>query len=231
MSKFTVAAAVLGFIVGVASQWVLYASLLNHVSLGFSEMTIFQLSIVWSEGTVLAVLAGCVLLPYLATRWQKTADSDKAEPSASVERARTRRSTTRAMAMADDNVAERPLTKQKTPAKVKDRPRAIVKIVSGPLAGGEFVLQQGICDKIMIGSAPTRKGHPLTLVDSSVAPNHTCLDLMVKDGVVMVKVTDLKSANGTMFNGKRMASGKTDVAFCGASSIQVGTTVLEILRG
>jgi serine/threonine protein kinase len=168
-----------------------------------------------------------------AAKKKKTADSDKAEPSTSLEHARTRRSsrTTCAMAMADDNVAEPPSTKQKTPAKAKDRPRAIVKIASGPLGGGEFVLEQGICDTIVIGSAPTRKGHPLTLMDSSVAPNHTCLDLQVKDGVVMVKVTDLKSASGTIFNGKRMASGKTDMAFCGASSIQVGTTVLEMLRG
>jgi hypothetical protein len=79
MSKFTVAAAVLGFVVGVASQWVLYAFLLNHVSLESSEMTIFQLSIVWSVGTVLAVLAGCFLLPYLAARWHgKSMGDDKA---------------------------------------------------------------------------------------------------------------------------------------------------------
>lgn len=53
----------------------------------------------------------------------------------------------------------------------------------------------------------------------------------MNDGVVMVKVTDLKSEGGTIFNGKRMTSGKNEMAFCGSASIQIGDAVMQILRG
>jgi serine/threonine protein kinase len=108
--------------------------------------------------------------------------------------------------------------------------RAIVRIESGPHAG-DTLLQTGVCDRLIVGSAPTRKGTHLKLsCANGVSANHVQLDFVDNNGVPMVKVTDLKSENRTLFNGKLMISSKTETAFCDATDIRVGDTLLKIVR-
>lgn len=101
----------------------------------------------------------------------KLSESEKSDADVEPSQNHCNSRITRAMTVADANVTDpslsakkKSITEEKSPAEKKTRPyRAIVKITAGSLVGKDYVLEQGVCDSIVIGSAPTRKGKILVL--------------------------------------------------------------------
>ena len=96
----------------------------------------------------------------------------------------------------------------------KNALRATLMVTSGPHHGDNFVLEEGLMETLVIGSAPTVKGERLVL--SGLAPNQVRLDFKYKGNIAMVKATDLAKSNRhqTLFNnGKPIASGKSEMMF------------------
>jgi serine/threonine protein kinase len=120
------------------------------------------------------------------------------------------------------------------PSKPATRLAALIKVTDGKHAGEQHWLASGACERLVVGSAPTGAGSHMTIAgDSRIAPNHMTLDLIVFEGPdksVGVKVTDLKSTDGVLFNGKRIASGKSEMAFCDSASLGIGSHIIKVCR-
>jgi len=135
----------------------------------------------------------------------------KAAPSAKAAAPSSRRARA-AMKATDDNVEKEKKTSKKTLLS------ATFNITTGPHANQEIVLEEGVCESLTIGSAPTGKGEHLVL--QGLAANHVRLNLHIKGKTVMVKVTDLaKSNQQTLFNNN--PAGKSEMAFRG-DVVQLG---------
>jgi serine/threonine protein kinase len=106
--------------------------------------------------------------------------------------------------------------------------QAVVKVTRGPLAGEEYVLAEG-SERLVIGSAPTKKGARVIVPGPK---NIATLELTIlgkgKESTVAVKVTDLKSDEPVVVNGKRIPSGKDDMAFCNAADLAVAGNIFTI---
>jgi hypothetical protein len=120
------------------------------------------------------------------------------------------------------------------PSKPSTRLAALIKVTDGKHAGEQHWLANGGSERLVVGSAPTGTGSHMTITgDARIAPNHMTLELNVFEGQgksVGVKVTDLKSADGILLNGKRIASGKNEMAFCDSASIKIGSHILNVCR-
>jgi hypothetical protein len=120
------------------------------------------------------------------------------------------------------------------PSKPATRLAALIKVTDGKHAGEQHWLASDASKRLVVGSAPTGAGDHWTITgDSRIAANHMTLELNVFEGQgksIGVKVTDLKSADGILFNGKRIASGKNEMAFCGAATIDIGSHTFKVCR-
>lgn len=132
---------------------------------------------------------------------------------------------------------ERTTTTTKTTA--KPTPFLIIECSSGPHRGESCILESSM----VIGSHPKQKQKvsasssddavfPLSK-DSHISANHAKLILSfsggTKKGVLMVKVTDLKSSSGTFLNGKELPKGGSRQAFVN-DCIKVGHSELRIKK-
>jgi hypothetical protein len=178
-------------------------------------------------GTVVEVLT------LNANDMEVVAEQASTKPAAST---RSRR-TTRAMAatQVDDAPAKKPAPRSST-KKSSVKPSKKVRSVVIRLRGkaDEWTLEEGVCETLIVGSSKPSgksrgKGHFLELAVAGVEPNHARLDLNINNGVVMVKVTDLKSGAQTFHDKKLIAKGMNSMAFAG-DDIQIGDAVLEIRK-
>ena len=107
-----------------------------------------------------------------------------------------------------------------------------LECIQGPHQG-EIV---ELSDVLVLGSNPSNKkgGHTFSLSkDGEACASHTKLVLnrsgSKKNPVLMVKVFDLKSKNGTMINSKVLPSGTSRQAFI-KDRIQVGSSVFRVMK-
>lgn len=107
-----------------------------------------------------------------------------------------------------------------------------LECIQGPHQGETVELS----DVLVLGSNPSNKkgGHTFSLSkDDNACASHTKLVLnrsgSKKNPVLMVKVFDLKSKNGTMINSKALPSGASRQAFI-KDRIQVGSSVFRVMK-
>ena len=107
-----------------------------------------------------------------------------------------------------------------------------LECIQGPHQGETVELS----DVLVLGSNPSNKkgGHTFSLSkDDDACASHTKLVLnrsgSKKNPVLMVKVFDLKSKNGTMINSKALPSGASRQAFI-KDRIQVGSSVFRVMK-
>ena len=112
---------------------------------------------------------------------------------------------------------------------------AVLEIVftSGPHSGESFPLG-GLSgyDVVTVGRDPPQSKSAYSIAGDDMASSlHFKLSLVsAKGGAHSVKVTDLKSTNGTSVNGRAIPSGKHKQAFTG-DKIEAGSSAMRIKRG
>lgn len=115
---------------------------------------------------------------------------------------------------------------------VNTKADVILKVVQGPHLGESFPLIHNDAEVINLGSTESsaKKGDPVILSsDAAIEKTHARIQLRAGKKMLSVAVTDL-SESGTFVNGKQTKKQKEHVAFLN-DKIQVGDTVLEVLRG
>jgi serine/threonine protein kinase len=108
-------------------------------------------------------------------------------------------------------------------------------VKTGPRTGEKIILNTNETETITIGSDPPQSAGILASKvqcfpdDTQMAARHLRVKLQVRLGHPRVEVSDLKSAQGTLVNSKRMDAGKSVILFPG-DEIQAGTTILVVRR-
>jgi serine/threonine protein kinase len=101
-----------------------------------------------------------------------------------------------------------------------------------------YVLEQGVCDKYMIGSGPSQidannEKQKSINIDQSISQmdaKHATVALIVrKDGTKMIEVHDLKSSSGTFISNKLIPSGKKQMAFSN-QTIRMGNVEFVVVN-
>jgi len=114
-----------------------------------------------------------------------------------------------------------------------DKPHLYLECINGPHVGESFLLT----DTLVLGSDPSKtKGKNTStaiIKDTCVSANHARLVLnqtgTKKTCILMVKVYDLNSENGTLINGKMLPKGSSRQAFV-KDQIKVGTCTFRISK-
>jgi pSer/pThr/pTyr-binding forkhead associated (FHA) protein len=106
-------------------------------------------------------------------------------------------------------------------------PSLKIEFIEGPHKNTEVFFQQGVLEKLTLGSNPTAKsGETFELAGSSDA-NHARLELNVKRNFASLIVYDLKSKGGTFVKGEAVKKGKDHMAFRG-DSIRLGEHLMVV---
>ena len=111
-------------------------------------------------------------------------------------------------------------------------PSLRLECIDGPHKGESFELT----GTLVLGSDPSKKSKSSTFAvskDSNASAAHAKLVLnrsgSKKSGVLMVKVSDLKSKNGTLVNNKILPKGSTRQVFV-KDRIQVGDSIFRVVK-
>ena len=127
-----------------------------------------------------------------------------------------------------------PISEERNDKKPKSKKLGLIlKCIQGPHEGESFFLD----DTVILGQNPPNKKNQGRFElgnDNEASASHTKVSL-VKSGskqkgyVLMVRVTDMKTSQGTLVNGKKLSKGGGRQAFI-KDKIQVGVSVFQVQK-
>lgn len=102
--------------------------------------------------------------------------------------------------------------------------RVVVCITSGPYSGKQWLLEEGVCDMLIVGKS---KSVDISLPnDKNVEERHAKLELKILRGrVVAVGISNLchNSSHETLFWNRQAVTKKQVMVFCGTGKLQLGS--------